>query len=159
MPGSGDGGEGKGGNGNGRDGGNGGVGMSELVDALRTFRSGERERTGAEQAVIDEHAEIAKELAGPRIASIGPSIEGFEPDGGAPASKVKISGTRLANATSARIGAGRITSFSGIHTDTELEVVVPADATTGEVSVFTPLGVATSEDKFTVGQTAKTSGT
>jgi hypothetical protein len=138
---------------------NGGVGMSELVDALRTFRSGERERTGAEQAVIDEHAEIAKELAGPRVASLGPTITELDKTAGEPGTKLTITGTRLANATSARIGAGRITTFSGSHTDTKLEVVVPATATTGEVSVFTPLGVATSEEKFTVGQTAKTSST
>lgn len=151
MPGSGDSGRGKHSNG--------GVGMSELVDALRTFRNGERERTGAEQAVIDEHAEITKELAGPRIASLGPTITEFDKTAGEPGTKFTITGTRLGNATSARIGAGRITTFSGIRTDTKLEVVVPATATTGEVSVFTPLGVATSEEKFTVGQTAKTSGT
>jgi hypothetical protein len=132
-----------------------GDGLSELIEALR----GQRQRTGGQQAIIDEHAELKKALAGPRLASVGPTISGFEPPAGPPGTKLKITGTRLADATLVRIGSTRVTSFSRAPTPTSLEVTVPATTTSGEVSVFTPLGVATSEQKFNVVQTASKTGT
>jgi hypothetical protein len=118
------------------------------------LRTGQPELSGAQRAIILEHAELKKALAGPRIASLGPTISGFQPTAGAPGSTLTIHGTRLAGATLVHIGDTRI-AISGTPGETSLAVVVPDDAKSGQVSVFTPLGVATSEEKFNVVETAK----
>jgi hypothetical protein len=130
-------------------------GLPELIEALRSFRSGQAEVTGGQQAIIEEHAELKKALAGPALVLPGPVISKVDPLAGAPNDKVTITGTRLADVTLVRIGAGRITSLATAPTDTEIGIRVPATATTGEVSVFTPLGVATTEQEFEVVQTSK----
>jgi hypothetical protein len=135
-------------------GGNGGNGVRELIAALQTFRDGTGEVPAAHQAIIEEHAELTKALRGPDGGSPGPVITRVDPLAGAPGDKVTIKGERLRDATLVRIGAGRIAKFFSAATDTGIVVQVPVAATSGEVMVFTPLGVATSGDKFEVVQTA-----
>ena len=134
-------------------------GVGDLIEALRAFRSGQPELTTGQLAIIEEHAELKRALAGPTIVSPGPVITRVDPVAGAPGDKVTITGRRLADATLVRIGAGRITTFAEASTDTQLAVRVPTTATDGEITVFTPLGVATSAQRFDVVQTAQKTAT
>lgn len=123
--------------------------VTELVDALRAVRPGPGEVTTFQQAIIEEHAELKRALRGPALISPGPAISAVEPATAKPGDSICISGERLADTTLVRIGAARIGSFDK-RTDTAIEFSLPSTATTGEVIVFTPLGVATSATKLVV---------
>ncbi len=125
--------------------------VTQLIDALRAVRPGAGEVTTFQQAIIEEHAELKRLLRGPDLVSPGPAITQVQPVSGAPGVRVKIIGERLADTTLVRIGAGRIDSGSfDSRSDTEICLRLPQTATTGEVIVFTPLGVAASAVPFTV---------
>jgi large repetitive protein len=76
-----------------------------------------------------------------------PKITGFSPTRGVPGTLVTISGNNLLGAMAAKFNgsAGKITS----NTASAIKVLVPADATTGPISVTTPGGTATSSATFT----------
>jgi len=123
--------------------------VTELIGALRAVRPGTGEVTTFQQAIIEEHAELKRLLRGPDLVSPGPAITKVEPLSGTPGVPVKITGERLADTTLVRIGAGRIDFFQS-RSDTEISLNLPQTATTGEVIVFSPLGVAASGITFTV---------
>jgi hypothetical protein len=77
-----------------------------------------------------------------------PTITGFSPTSGSVGTSVTISGTNFTGATSVTfntVGA----SFT-VTSAAEIQATVPAGATTGLLSVTTPLGTARSTSNFTV---------
>jgi hypothetical protein len=77
-----------------------------------------------------------------------PYIAGVHPHGAAPGTTVKVVGRQLEMATSVTFNgvAGTIT----VDTKKEIEVTVPAAATSGNIVVTTPGGMATSPSAFDV---------
>jgi len=128
--------------------------VTELIEALRAMRPGPGEVTTFQQAIIEEYAELKRSLRGPDTVSPGPVIAHVKPLQGCPGDTVEIHGERLLDTTLVRIGAGRIQAFER-RREACLTVKVPDNATTGEVTVFTPLGVAASMDKFEVTHASK----
>ncbi len=123
--------------------------VKELIAALRALEPGHGEVTGFQQAIIEEHAELARALSGPRLVSPGPVIAGVNPDHGSVGDDVMISGEGLADVTKVRFGKGEARSFVSVK-PTEIKVAVPQHATDEVVTVFTPLGVSASPTKFHV---------
>ncbi len=83
---------------------------------------------------------------------VGPVITGVKPSSGGARTKVKISGTGLAGATSVKFGSVAATSFSVNSKGTKLTVSAPAEAAgTVDIVVTTPDGptLPTSADRFT----------
>jgi Zn-dependent metalloprotease len=81
-------------------------------------------------------------------ASLG--LMSFEPAQGAPLTTVvTIHGMGFTGTTSVRFNTTAATAFT-VASDTELWATVPTGATTGRISVTTPLGTATSSTIFTV---------
>jgi hypothetical protein len=76
------------------------------------------------------------------------AITGFAPAAGAVGTAVAITGRSLVAAQSVRFH-GRAARFT-IVSPTQLKAVVPSGATSGSISVVTPLGTATSATPFTV---------
>ena len=87
-------------------------------------------------------------LRGPTPVSDGPSISGFTPTTGKAGDTITISGERLQDTALVRIGAGRIEAQDLGRDRTSIKGNVPGNATSGEVIVFTPLGVAISAEEF-----------
>jgi hypothetical protein len=79
----------------------------------------------------------------------GPSITSFSPSGGAVGTTVSIYGAGFTGATAVRFH-GTASAFDVVDDD-EIEATVPAGATTGQITVVTPAGSATSASSFTVG--------
>jgi streptogramin lyase len=80
--------------------------------------------------------------------SLTPSVDRLSPASGAPEDQVTITGTNLSGATAVAFDgtAAAIVSVSA-H---QIVVTVPAGATSGPVTVTTPVGTATSTSSFTV---------
>src|SRR6185295_3820615 len=76
-----------------------------------------------------------------------PTITSFKPSGGVGTS-VTITGTNFNGATSVTFNVTAAT-FT-VTSNTEIEAIVPAGATTGPLRVTTPGGTATSSSNFTV---------
>lgn len=123
--------------------------VRELISALQAVRPGPGELTTFQRAIIEEHAELKRLLRGPALVSSGPVVLGFKPPRGKAGTTIEISGERLRDTTLVRIGAARITAFDACS-DTLIKLKLPPTATTGEVTVFTPLGVAASAQPFVV---------
>ncbi|WP_303310999.1 N,N-dimethylformamidase beta subunit family domain-containing protein [Hymenobacter sp. BT730] len=77
-----------------------------------------------------------------------PTIASFSPTAGPEGTVVTISGTNLGQTESVRFN-GLSAQFS-IRSDAQLVATVPAEATTGLISLTTPEGKATSQAAFTV---------
>ena len=77
-----------------------------------------------------------------------PTISGLSPETGSPGDHVTIAGTGLTNAYSVQF-AGTPATFS-VDSDVSITATVPAGAVTGQVTVSTIGGTATSPDTFTV---------
>jgi large repetitive protein len=81
------------------------------------------------------------------------TISSFTPSDGPASSQaqssVVIHGTNLAGATSVKFN-GKVATLVGSDTDTEIDVTVPAGATTGKISVTTPKGTVMSTTNFVV---------
>jgi hypothetical protein len=80
--------------------------------------------------------------------TVRPGITGFTPDRGGIGTNVTITGTTLTGATSLRFN-GTAATFT-VNSSTEISAGVPANATTGPISVTTPGGTAASAASFTV---------
>jgi kumamolisin len=78
-----------------------------------------------------------------------PSIAGFSPAYGLPASSVVITGTNFTGATSVTFNGITAAAFT-VNSATQVTATVPASATTGPIAVTTPSGPATSSTSFTV---------
>ena len=77
-----------------------------------------------------------------------PTITAFTPATGPVGTKVKITGSNLENATSVKFNG----KAAAIKKDSanKLKVVVPTGATTGPITITTPVGSVTSSGNFTV---------
>ncbi|MDO7876666.1 FG-GAP-like repeat-containing protein [Hymenobacter sp. ASUV-10] len=79
----------------------------------------------------------------------GPTLAGFTPPAGAPGRLVTLQGTYLGGATQVQFNGVAASSFTVVSA-TEVQAVVPGNATTGRLTVITPSGLATSVDSFHV---------
>ena len=77
-----------------------------------------------------------------------PTITTFTPATGPVGTRVKISGSNLENATSVKFN-GKAASIKKDSAN-KLKVVVPAGATSGPITITTPVGTVTSAGNFTV---------
>ncbi len=93
-----------------------------------------------------------------QVIGTDPLILGFTPAFAGVGATVKITGENLAGATSVRFNGISTTSFVGVG-GTNITVTVPEGATTGKLSVLTPIGTATSTADFLVGSSADLSVT
>ncbi len=80
--------------------------------------------------------------------SVPPTISGFSPSSGVIGSTVTITGTTLTGATAVTING--VSATITLNTATQIDVTVPANATTGLISVTTPSGTVNSSTSFTV---------
>jgi hypothetical protein len=77
-----------------------------------------------------------------------PTITSFSPSSGIKGVTVIIRGTGLTGTTTVTFD-GKPTAFT-VENDTTIKAIVPADATTGPITITTPGGTATSSTTFTV---------
>ena len=82
-------------------------------------------------------------------AATAPTIGSFTPTSGAAGTRVTISGVAFTGATAVAFNGTPATSYS-VNADTQIVATVPTGATTGTISVTTPMGTATSAGAFTV---------
>ena len=80
--------------------------------------------------------------------SVAPTVNSFSPAGGAPGTSVTITGATFTGATAVKFN-GLAATFM-VNSSTQITAAVPANATTGPISVTTPGGTATSATSFTV---------
>ena len=78
-----------------------------------------------------------------------PSVVGFSPQSGQAGSIVTITGTNLSGTTNVKFNGVVSAGVSGISA-TSLQASIPANATSGKISVTTNAGTATSTGDFTV---------
>jgi uncharacterized repeat protein (TIGR01451 family) len=88
------------------------------------------------------------EVTGPE-----PVISSFDPTQGPPGTVVQITGDNFTGTTAVAFGGKPATSFTPVS-DTILNAVVPANATTGRITITNPAGTATSSTDFFVGGSA-----
>lgn len=81
-----------------------------------------------------------------------PTISSFTPSSGDPLSPVVITGSNFLGVTSVSFNGVVSTSFT-VDSLTQITAVVPANATTGPISLVNAFGTATSAGNFTVLQT------
>ena len=79
---------------------------------------------------------------------VWPRITGFTPATGTAGASVSITGANFTNATAVQFN-GAAASFT-VNSSTNLTATVPADATTGTLSVTTPAGIVASTTNFFV---------
>ena len=79
---------------------------------------------------------------------VSPKLSGFNPGGGSFGTPVTLTGTGLLGATAVKFN-GKTTTFS-VVSSTQITTVVPANATTGKISVSSAGGTATSTSSFLV---------
>jgi hypothetical protein len=82
-------------------------------------------------------------------SAAAPTITSFSPPGGPVGTFVTITGTDFTGATSVKFSDNKSAPFT-VDSSTQITAVVPSGATTGPISVTTPLGTATSATDFTV---------
>src|SRR6185369_6707597 len=80
--------------------------------------------------------------------SVAPTVNSFSPASGAPGASVTITGAAFTGATAVKFN-GLAATFM-VNSSTQITAAVPANATTGPISVTTPGGTATSATSFTV---------
>jgi RHS repeat-associated protein len=78
-----------------------------------------------------------------------PTITSFSPPSGVIGTSVTITGTNFTGATSTKFNGTTATSFT-VNSSTQISATVPTGATSGNISVTTPYGTATSSTSFTV---------
>jgi uncharacterized repeat protein (TIGR01451 family) len=78
----------------------------------------------------------------------GPIVSSFEPTAGLPGAAVTIEGVHFTGATAVRFG-GRSAAFD-VTSDAQIRAVVPADGTTGPITVSTPGGTHVTSTLFFV---------
>src|SRR5262249_5767874 len=80
--------------------------------------------------------------------AVAPRITGFTPAGGAVGASVVISGANFTGATAVRFN-GILATFH-VDSSAQITATVPANATTGPISVVAPAGTGSSTTAFTV---------
>ena len=81
------------------------------------------------------------------VVSNVPTLASFTPPSGITGATVTINGTALGKAS--EVEFDKLASKFKVLSDTQIEATVPDGARAGKISVTTPLGTATSKDKFT----------
>ena len=81
--------------------------------------------------------------------ALPPTVTVFSPGGGVVGSAVKIAGRNLQLATAVAFN-GTPAKFAQAYPSAEIVAIVPDSATTGQIQVTTPVGIATSLASFTV---------
>ena len=76
-------------------------------------------------------------------------ITSFTPDAGKVGDTVTLTGVGFSGATAMKFGSTPVATFT-VDSDTQITATVPAGASTGPVSVTTPLGVLTRSSSFVV---------
>jgi aryl-phospho-beta-D-glucosidase BglC (GH1 family) len=76
-------------------------------------------------------------------------INDFTPASGAFGSTITVTGSGFTGTNAVWVGSGHGATFSTVN-DTTLSVVIPSDATTGQIAVFNPAHSAFSGSNFTV---------
>jgi IPT/TIG domain-containing protein len=79
-----------------------------------------------------------------------PSITSFSPGSGPVGTTVTINGTNFGGTTSVSFNGVNAPGFNVNNVGTRITVKVPANATTGRITVTTPAGTATSANNFNV---------
>jgi hypothetical protein len=87
--------------------------------------------------------------AGATTLASPPTITTFDPSSGRVGAVVTIYGTNLNGATTVRFNVTNATSFS-IQSPTQISATVPTGATTGTITIMTPVGSGTSAMAFAV---------
>ena len=83
-------------------------------------------------------------------SSCAPDITGFSPMSGPVGTSVTINGTKFVNTSAVKFNGTNASPFSWNPSGTQLTTTVPSGATTGQISVTTPAGTATSSNTFTL---------
>ena len=78
-----------------------------------------------------------------------PGIMSFSPDSGPAGTVVTVNGSGFTGANNAWVGDARNAAVNVIS-DTQLQVTIPADATSGSIGIFNPQSVAFAATSFTV---------
>lgn len=90
---------------------------------------------------------------GTAVASVNffvpPIVSGFNPASGIAGNSVTITGSSFTNATMVKFNGVNATNFTVIN-NSQLTAIVPANATTGPVSVIAPGGTGTSAANFLI---------
>ena len=81
--------------------------------------------------------------------TVKPNITGFTPASGGVGDSVTIDGTGFGGATAVKFD-GKAATLPGSHPVTQIVTTVPANATSGKITVTTPAGTATSAANFLV---------
>jgi len=84
------------------------------------------------------------------VVSGAPIVTSFTPSGGPTGSLVVVTGQRFIGATNVLFNGAATTNFH-VTADTQIDVVVPTNATTGPISVRNAFGTGASAASFTVG--------
>lgn len=79
-----------------------------------------------------------------------PGITGFTPSSGSAGSSITITGSNFSKAAWVIFNNAYTTNFT-VNSSSSITVAVPASATTGQIKVIAPGGLATSSSTFTVG--------
>ncbi len=94
---------------------------------------------------------FSNEASATTLPASGPTITGMLPSSGTVGTVVTITGTNLNGAIGIRFNVTEAFVFTVIS-PVQIQVVVPAGATTGKISVTTPSGTAMSQSNFIVDQ-------
>jgi len=86
--------------------------------------------------------------ASPGVFTVTPAIISFNPPSGAVGTSVTITGTSFTGATSVTFNG--VSATFNVVDDTQVTTTVPTGATTGPITLTTPVGTATSSTNFVV---------
>ena len=82
------------------------------------------------------------------IADVGPIIDSVSPNAGKVGAAVTLTGVRFTGTTSVKFNG--VSAVFSVDTDNQITATVPADGTTGKISVTTPGGTAQTSKDFKV---------
>ncbi len=134
--------------------------MTNSTDANYTYGTWPTYVTNAHRIELDTgytfftslDTNIAAVLRARIDGAAAPSISGFSPSSGAPASSVTLAGANFSGASWVIFSNAYTTNFT-VNSSSSITVTIPANAVTGPIKVIAPGGLATSAGTFTVGST------
>ena len=87
------------------------------------------------------------------MISDAPTLGDFTPISGAIGASVTLNGSNLSDTSEVEFGANAATTTPTSKSDTQIKATVPASAITGQITVVTPGGKATTTDSFSLEET------